>query len=150
MMSINIIVDVSGSMTENGKDSVVRYLLYAIEGYCKEEKINEYKVFRWGKQLEELAEPYKLSFDSGKATNELLEFLNNHIDDKNLIISDGGLSRDTKKGIKDISNRNNLYYLGVGSDCDLAAIRAVAMPDKIFMAQEVISCMRSITNTGEP
>lgn len=150
MININIIVDVSGSMTENGKDSVARYLLYAIEGYCKEEKISEFKVFQWGKQFEELTEPYKLSFDSEKVSNEILEFLNNHIDDRNIIISDGGLSREIKNGIKKIPNRNNLYYICVGSDCNLAGIRTVASSDRIFWAQEVISCMRSIINTGEP
>ena len=149
-MSLNIIVDVSGSMTENGKDSVVRYLLYAIEGYCKEEKGVDYKVFQWGRQLEELTSPYKLSFDSEKSSNELIEFLNNCLNDKTIIVSDGGLSREIKLGIKEISNRSNIYYLGVGSDFDLATIRTVTKPDRIFFAQEVISCMRSITNMGEP
>ncbi len=147
-MNMNIIVDVSGSMTENGKDSVVKYLLYAIDGFSRDNNLGEYKIFQWGKRLDEVVEPFKLSFDSGKVSDELLSFLNNHIDEKNIIISDGGFSREIKKGIKEIPDKKNIYYLGIGSDCDIAAIRAVAMPNRIFAAQEVISCMRVIINAG--
>jgi len=145
-MNLNIIVDVSGSMTENGKDSVVKYLLYAIGGFSKDSGLGMYKIYQWGKQLEEVTETHKISFDSGKASNGLVDFLKRHIEDKNIIISDGGFSRDLKRGIKGLPDKKYIYYLGVGSDCDIAAIRAVAMLDRIYSAQEVISCMRTIVN----
>lgn len=147
-MNLNIIVDVSGSMTENGKDSVVKYLLYAIDGFSKDSALKAYKTYQWGKQLEELTEIHKITFDSCKASDELIDFLKNHMEDKNIIISDGGFSRDIKRGIKGISDKQNIYYLGIGSDCDIAAIRAVANPDRIYSAQEVIPCLKSIVNEG--
>ena len=147
-MNLNIIVDVSGSMTENGKDSVVKYLLYAIDGFSKDSDLEAYKTYQWGKQLEEVTETHKISFDSGKASNELVDFLKNHMEDKNIIISDGGFSRDIKRGIKGLPDKKNVYYLGIGSDCDIAAIRTVAMPDRIYSAQEVIPCLKTIVNEG--
>ena len=147
-MNVNIIVDVSGSMIENGKDSVVKYLLYAIDGILKDSALEAYKIYQWGKQLEELTEIRKISFDSGKVSDNLVNFLKDHIEDKNIIISDGGFSRDIKRGIKCLSDKKNIYYLGIGSDCDIAAIRMVAISDRIFPAQEVIPCLKSIVNEG--
>ena len=145
-MNLNVIVDVSGSMTENGKDSVTKYLLYAIDGVLKDIGLEAYKTYQWGEKLEELTETHKILFGSCKASDDLVDFLNNHMEEKNMIISDGGFSRDIKRGIKGLSDKNNIYYLGIGSDCDIAAIRAVAIQDKIYSAHEVIPCLKSIIN----
>lgn len=66
-MDVNILVDVSGSMTENGKDSVVKYLLYAIKGYADEGKGFSYRLFQWGDAVEEITDLSGLSFQAGSA-----------------------------------------------------------------------------------
>lgn len=145
-MKVNIFVDVSGSMTENGKDSVVKYLLYSIEGYANEEKRISCRLFRWGNDVEEVLDLSKLSFQVGNASEKIVEFIKAHPGEKNLIISDGGFSRETKREIKGILERKDIYYIGVGCDCNLPAIRNLADSGKIFLSQDVITCLRNMVD----
>jgi hypothetical protein len=147
-MNINILIDVSGSMTENGKDSVVKYLIYALKGYEKEEKRISCRLFQWGNDIEELPDLTKLSFQAGSASEKIVGFIKEHLGEKNLIISDGGFSREIKRGIKGIPERKDIYYIGVGCDCNLPVIRNLAASDRIFLSQDVIACLKNIVDAG--
>lgn len=143
-MHINIIVDISGSMTENGKDSVVKYLLNAIEGYAVREKRIAYRLFRWGDEIESISDVSGLSFRKGPASDRIAEFIKEHSGERCLILSDGGFSRKTEQGMKRILERKDIYYIGVGCDCDLSMIRRLADSDKIFSSQDVIACLKNM------
>lgn len=142
-MDINVIVDVSGSMTENGKDSVVKYLLNAVEGYAAREEIS-YRLFQWGDGIESLPDVSGLAFRQGPASRRIAEFIKEHPGERSLILSDGGFSREAEQAMKGIPERKNVYYIGVGCDCDMSAIRRLADADKIFPPQDLITCLKNM------
>lgn len=143
-MKVNILVDVSGSMTENGKTSVVKYLLHSIEGYAKEEKRLSCRLFQWGNEVEEVADLKGLSFRAGSASEKIATFIREHAGEKHIIISDGAFASEIRKEIKKIPERGSIYYIGVGCDCDFPAIRTLANGDKVFPAQDVITCLKNM------
>lgn len=141
-MNINVIVDASGSITENGKESVVKYLIYAINGYVNEDDSFSIKLFQWGSSLKEIESISKAKLGEGVASDKVVEFLRNHSREKNLIITDGGFTREIKNGIRTISNRKNIYYVGVGCDCNMPSLRSVADSEHIYLAQDAIACLK--------
>ena len=54
------VVDASGSMGEEGKKSVIRYLIQAITGIMEERyPKTEYEIFCWNNQIQSLSTPNK-------------------------------------------------------------------------------------------
>ncbi|TGX98813.1 hypothetical protein E5357_07565 [Hominisplanchenecus murintestinalis] len=141
-MNVNVLVDASGSMTENDKESVVKYLLYAINGYANGDNSFSIKLFQWGNRLIEVESVFKVEIEEGRASDEVVEFLRNHSEDKNFIITDGGFTREIKNGIRTIPDRKDIYYVGVGCDCNMPSLRSVADSEHIYLAQDAISCLK--------
>lgn len=147
-MNVNVLVDASGSMVENGKEAVVKYLLYAINGYANEDKRLFIKLFLWGSSLKEIESISKAELGEGRASEEVAGFLRDHSKDMNLVITDGGFTRETKNGIRNILDRKDIYYVGVGCDCNMPSLRNVADSEHIYLAQDVIACLRKMVNLG--
>lgn len=145
-MNVNVLVDASGSMVENGKESVVKYLIYAINGYANEDKRIFIKLFQWGNGIKEIESISKVELGEGRASEEVAVFLRDHSGDKNLIITDGGFTRETKNGIRNIPDKKNIYYVGVGCDCNMPSLRNVADSERIYLAQDAIVCLKKMVN----
>ncbi len=143
-MMIDVLIDVSGSMSENGKDAVVKYLLYAINSYIVENTASSIKMFQWGQDIHEIESTAQIEFGAGKATEKIADFLCKDKGEMSIVITDGGFSRKIKNEIKKMQNREYIYYIGVGCDCNLPSLRNVADLEHIYNAQDIITCLKKI------
>lgn len=118
---INIIVDASGSMIEDGKNTVIKYL---INGICSAKRNGifgdtSFKLFQWGEETKEIydMEKAKINF-SGKSKAEELKKINELINKRDaiLFISDGNIESKEKNAIKKLSNNITTIYVGIDSN----------------------------------
>lgn len=131
-------IDASGSMGEEGKKSVVRYLIYAIEGLMKDlYPAIDYKIFIWNDEVIEYAG--KIDFRGSANHRALSTFLCNHKDDSILIIGDGSYSEEVKKIIKDANDR--MLFLMAGSDCNKARIHKMVGGESVYETVDIAACM---------
>ncbi len=143
-MTINVLIDVSGSMCENGKEAIVKYLIYAMNGYIKENMTSSVRLFQWDQNIREIESPTQIEFSSGKTSERIVEFLNKNNGELHLVVTDGGFSRIVKNELKKIENRKNIYYIGIGCDCNLPSLRSVADLEHIYSAQDIITCLKKM------
>lgn len=133
-----ILVDTSGSMVEEGKKSVVRYLLYAIEGLLHNEwSGNAYKIYLCNNDVKE----YDIKVDfTGKASAEKLgHFLEDKRDSVVLLLSDGGYSEEVKTVFK--KSGVKLLALMVGCDCNKAVLQKMAGVENLYESTDLATCM---------
>lgn len=144
-MNINILIDASGSMVENGKISIVKYVINAAVGYSKADGSMDLSLYQWGDSIERLNSLGEYRVQGGRSEGSIADFMEAHSEENLLIISDGGFSSKTKKDFRKIQNKENVFFLGVGCDCNFSAIRSLIEKENIFRAQDAITCLRNMT-----
>lgn len=144
---VNIVVDSSGSMKEDDKNAVVKYLLNGINNILEKEEFKDYEfeVFQWGactKKFENL-EKTKIEF-LGRTNDKEFDILINLMDKKGtiLLISDGNFSRSVKEKLKNLDMK--IVPIVVGSDANKSMLQDISTNKSIFSAVDLLQAIKNI------
>ena len=146
-MNVNIVMDGSGSMSENGKVSIMKYIINSAKGYSKEEGTITLSLYQWGDKIECLNDLAEFRIQDVNSEGDIAEFVNKHTGEKILILSDGGFSIKTKKAVRGMQGKENVFCIGVGCDCNFPAIRSLIDDKNIFRPQDIITCLQAMSYT---
>ena len=142
---INIVVDASGSMAEDEKNAVVKYLLNGICNARRNKSIrNEivFNLYQWGKDSRKIddIEKAKISF-AGKAEVRGLEIVRKTINyqDSLLFISDGNLEVEEKKKMKELSN--NIFPIFVGVDANRTVLQEISTNKVVYSVVDFMQAL---------
>lgn len=146
--TVNIVVDASGSMAEDDKNAVVKYLLNGIcnvTGTTDFDNI-EFVLYQWGqksKKIENL-EKAKIEF-SGKSPISGLEELKQMIDENEtmIFVSDGNFDSGDKVQIKKMSVK--IIPIFVGVDANRTILQDIATEKVVYsvtdFTQAIYECV---------
>lgn len=143
MKSINIIVDTSGSMAEDEKNAVVKYLLNGISSAIRNNSLDvSLSLFQWGietKQIDSI-ERAKLCF-AGRNGIDGLEELSSWINNQEsiILISDGNFESDVKKKIKELSN--NILPIFVGIDANRTILQDISTNKRVYSVVDFVQAL---------
>lgn len=132
------VVDASGSMGEEGKKSVIRYLIQAITGIMEERyPKTEYEILCWNNQII----PYegKSEFEGIAEAGVFEDFLGKHQKDTILLIGDGNYSDDVKRVLKSVDNK--LMYLMLGCECNRSRLIKLVPADNLYETVDIVTCV---------
>lgn len=146
-INVNIVMDASGSMSENGKVSIMKYIINSAEGYSKEEGTITLSLYQWGDKIEPLNDLAEFRIRDANSEGDIAEFVGKHTEEEILILSDGGFSAKTKKAVRGMQGKENVFCIGVGCDCNFPAIRSLIDVKNIFKPQDIITCLKTMTYT---
>lgn len=142
---INIIVDASGSMGEDEKNAVVKYLLNGISSARRSNSLGQevlFNLFQWGKETKQIEdiEKAKISFE-GKNDVRGLDELGKIIDkqDSILLISDGNFEISEKQKMKELSN--NILPVFVGVDANRAVLQDISTNKVIYSVVDFMQAL---------
>lgn len=126
-----ILIDTSGSMTEDGKKSVIMYILNTIKNTLNEEM----RIYIWNEEIKQYSG--KLEFGKTNSSMKLSAFLNENIDENILIISDGCFSSEIKSVLKKYSEK--LICILVGIDSNLKTLQKTFGLYNVFEASDTVA-----------
>lgn len=141
---INIVVDASGSMTEDDKNVVAKYL---INGICNAKETKEFTnvefvLFQWGINSVkfEYIETAKLEF-KGKNSYKNFSTIKDDIDYESpmILISDGEFSEDDKEEIKKLSKQ--IIPIFVGVDANRAVLKDIATDKVVYSVTDFMQAL---------
>ena len=75
-MNVNIVMDGSGSMSENGKVSIMKYIINSAKGYSKEEGTITLFLYQWGDKIECLNDLAEFRIQDVNSEGDITEFVN--------------------------------------------------------------------------
>lgn len=132
---LNVLIDASGSMAEDCKNAVVKYLINAITSCDGTEVKNYYMVSNQCTKVEDIAS-LKITY-SGQLTSKAINdyFREMSEEDKTLLISDGCFDVDTEKSIS--KHRNHVVCVAVGEDTMLSNLQRCSVNKKVYLAEDV-------------
>lgn len=137
MKKINVLIDVSGSMNEDGKLSALKYLLYAITNVIREQynDVIDYEFVQWSTEITKL-EKLNMLVAKGKLNesglNEYFEF---NSPDSVVFISDGNFNASLRSAILNISK--NIFVVSVGLDSDEYNLKMVSSDSVVYKACDI-------------
>lgn len=138
---VNIVVDASGSMAEDDKNAVVKYLLNGISNIMDTSDFSdvEFALYQWGqtsKKIESL-EKAKIEF-VGKSTLSGLEELKQMIDKNQtmIFVSDGNFNSGDKAHIKKMSA--NIIPIFVGIDANRTMLQDIATERVVYSVTDFV------------
>ena len=145
--TVNIVVDASGSMAEDDKNAVVKYLLNGISNVIGSPEFQDIKFefYQWGqtsKKIDSL-EKAKIEF-AGKCSLSGIEELKKIIDENYpmILISDGNFNSEDKIHIKKLSV--SIIPIFVGIDANRALLKDIATERVVYSVPDF---MQVIYNT---
>ncbi|MDO5519828.1 MAG: VWA domain-containing protein [bacterium] len=141
---INIIVDASGSMAEDDKNAVVKYML---NGICNASRTDYFAnigfdLFQWGKVTKRIEnmEKAKIEF-SGKSNVNGLEILNDLLGDQEsiVLISDGNMEPAEKQKLKSMGKRIIPIYVGI--DANRSVLQEVSTNKVVYSVMDFMQAL---------
>lgn len=142
--TVNIVVDASGSMVEDDKNAVVKYLLNGISNIMGTSDFYDVKfvLYQWGqssKKIENL-EKAKIEF-SGKYSLSGLEELKQMIDETQtmIFVSDGNFNSGDKAHIKKMSE--NIIPIFVGIDANRTMLQDIATERVVYSVTDFMQAI---------
>ena len=144
-MIVHIIIDASGSMIEDSKNGIIKYMLTGMKHiHARNSTSNtEYKVYQWGRKtayLGTLADYEKVLYE-GNVTEEGVNILLDLIpkEDTILLLSDGNISE--KEGALLKSAFENIFSIAVGADADLYSLEDICNRARVYYPIDYIKIM---------
>ncbi len=136
---LNIVIDTSGSMVEDCKNAVVKYLLNFIASLDEYEIKNYYLI---GDRCTQVVDLTGLKIVYGGQM--LSSAVNSYFDEiseeaKTLLISDGCFDVDTEKSIS--SHRDAIVCIAVGEDAMLSNLQRCSRNKKVYLAEDAASAI---------
>lgn len=143
---VNIVVDASGSMTEDDKNTVVRYILNGINNIKGKEEFEDYsfELFQWGESTKKIDDMEKGKIEyRGRAQRKGLMELDKLLDDGAiLLISDGNIEREEKKILKESSRK--IVPICVGVDANRALLQDISTEKIVYSVVDLLQAIKSI------
>jgi len=134
-----IIADASGSMSENGKNDVMHYVLFSIGKICDMNSLaDKPKIFVWNEDISEFTYSNPIKFYGKLNKNSLEKFFSAINPASVLFITDGCFSSEIKKFILDCKIR--FTVLKIGCDCDTSMLKAAFGSNRIFETSDIVPC----------
>lgn len=143
MRNINVIVDASGSMGEDGKNAVVKYLLNGMASVVRNNLLDiSLSLFQWGSETKKVDNTEKVRIDfAGKNTikglDELLPLLDSQ--ESLILISDGNFESDVKIKLKELSN--NILPIFVGVDANRTILRDISTSKMVYSVVDFVQTL---------
>lgn len=141
---VNIVVDASGSMAEDDKNAVVKYLLNGISNVTELTDFRDvdFVLYQWGqtsKKIESL-EKAKIEF-AGKSQVSGLEELTQMIDENQplIFISDGNFNSGDKASIKTLSKY--IVSIFVGIDANRAILQDISTEGIVYAVTDFVQAI---------
>jgi hypothetical protein len=144
---INIVVDTSGSMTEDDKNGVVKYLLNGINNISEttDFKNIEFILYQWGSISKKIGniDKAKLEF-AGRGTIEGLDELSKMIDDNQalIFISDGNFTLKETEKIKKLSK--SIVSIFIGVDANRLMLQKVSSEKIVYSVTDFVQAIYDI------
>ena len=136
---LNVLIDTSGSMAEDCKNAVIKYLLNAITSCEGVEIKNYYLVSDKCIKLEDITE-IKITYGGQMMTTAISGYFRETSDEGNtLLISDGCFDIDTEKAIS--KHKDNIVCVAVGEDAMLNNLQRCSKNKKAYLAEDVIAAI---------
>lgn len=143
--TVNVVIDVSGSMAEDGKDTVVKYLLNGISGSQRtvfaDDELHFY-FYTWGKCAESIPSEMaaKISF-GGKADVSGLEKLKELMDASIplIFISDGNFEKKCIEKIKSMSY--NILPIFIGTDENISRLEEISSNKMVYSVVDFVQAI---------
>ena len=143
MKNINIIVDASGSMGEDEKNAVVKYLLNGMSSVQKNKSLDiSLSLYQWGVETKKIDDIEKAKIILvGKNTIEGLDALCSLLDSQDavILISDGNFESDVKKKIKELSN--NILPISVGVDANRTILQDISTSKIVYSVVDFVQAL---------
>lgn len=132
---LNVLIDTSGSMAEDCKNAVVKYLLNAITSCDGIEVKNCYLVGNQCIKADDIA-GLKITYDGQMSTNAINGYFREISDGENtLLISDGCFDVDKEKAIS--KHKDNVVCVAVGEDAMLNNLQRCSKNKKVYLAEDI-------------
>ena len=132
---LNVLIDTSGSMAEDCKNAVVKYLLNAITSCDRIEVKNCYLVGNQCIKADNIA-GLKITYDGQMSTNAINGYFREISDRENtLLISDGCFDVYTEKAIS--KHKDNVVCVAVGEDAMLNNLQRCSKNKKVYLAEDI-------------
>ena len=145
---INIIVDTSGSISENGKASVIKNLLFAIGNIFQRDEYSAYDVdlMQWSNRIEKIKNLSHLEFKGSLDGLILRTYLENMSENDSLILlSDGNFSTEVRSAFRNISKKEiKIYCMAIGADSDLFSLKSVSTYPIVFSSVDIINAISKV------
>lgn len=143
MKNINVIVDASGSMGEDEKNAVVKYLLNGMSSAVQNKSLDvSLSLFQWGVETKKIdnIEKAKICF-AGKNSVNGLEEICSLIDSQEsvILISDGNFESDMRNKIKELSN--NILPIFVGVDANRTIIQDISTNKIVYSVVDFVQAL---------
>lgn len=134
-----ILVDTSGSMSEDGKDSVVKNVIYSIQNLLYDYSEEACDIYLWNEDIIKFSGI--MSFNGGTSCDKIDEFLKEHLDEHFLIIGDGCYDRRIQESFEKECER--LYFLIIGSNDELMlGLKRKIQNRHLYRAENVANCIK--------
>ena len=141
---VNIVVDASGSMSEDDKNAVVKYLFNGISNVTELTDFRDvdFALYQWGqtsKKIESL-ENAKIEF-AGKSLVSGLDELTQMIDENQplIFVSDGNFNSGDKVGIKRLSKY--IVPIFVGIDANRTILQDIATERIVYSVTDFMQAI---------
>lgn len=128
-----ILIDTSGSMMEDGKKSVIMYVINAIKNTLTEKS----SVYTWDNEIKPFSG--KIKFGTSNGSNSISRFFDEHNDEPIILITDGCFSSNIKSIIKKHSNK--LVCILVGIDSSIVGMQRTIGVNNTFEASDTVACI---------
>ena len=142
--TVNIVVDASGSMAEDDKNAVVKYLLNGICNVMGTPGIDdvEFALYQWGQESKKIdnLEKAKIEF-AGRSPLSGLEELKQIIDENQtmIFVSDGNFNSGDKAHIKKMSV--NIIPIFVGIDANRTILQDIATEKVVYSVTDFMQAV---------
>lgn len=138
---VNIVVDASGSMAEDDKNGVVKYLLNGINNIIEPNLFDDVKfiLYQWGQEIKKFEnfEKAKIEFAGGSNSLGLEEIKKILSKDQTIIfISDGNFDLEYKVQLKDLST--NIITIFIGLDANRAILKDIATENVVYSVTDFV------------
>lgn len=136
---LNVLVDISGSMAEDCKNAVVKYLLNTIASYAELKNKNYYLAGNQCTKVENI-DGLKITYAGQMSMNAINGYFRGVTEeDDTLLISDGCFDVDTKKAIS--KHRDTVVCVAVGEDAMLSNLQRCSKNNKVYLAEDVLAAL---------
>lgn len=128
-----ILIDTSGSMMEDGKKSVIMYIINTI----KNTLTGDTSIYTWDDEIKSFSG--KIEFGISNDSSSISSFFDEHNDEPIILITDGCFSSNIKSIIKKHSQK--LVCMLVGIDSNIVSIQKTVGVNNAFEASDTVACI---------
>ncbi|MEG2364073.1 MAG: hypothetical protein RR942_08790 [Romboutsia sp.] len=144
---LNIIIDVSGSMAENGKKDIVIYAYDTINNLLDDKKYNKEKIIlsKWEDKETKMKKVFNFEFDNSYTTEEFKKYFKDGNKSKsNIILSDGSI--ELKNILKNKDENTICIFIKIGIDADTLGITKYISKSDIYDVCDIVTAFDKAYN----